>query len=222
MGEVAKRLGFGAAFDFKSAADIFREHAALSAFENNGNRDFDIGALKTIPDEAFDAMAPVQWPAREGAAPQARFFAEGGFYQPDRMARFVAPEVPALRSETSASRPLRLNTGRIRDQWHTMTRTGMSPRLGQHLPEPFVEVHPDDALRFGVADGSFARITTDYGQCTLKVVVTAQQQRGMLFAPIHWSGRTRPPRASARWSHLHRSVFGPAREQGDAGVDRAI
>jgi len=187
VGEVAKRLGFGAAFDFKSAADIFREHAALSAFENNGNRDFDIGALKSMSDDAFDTMTPVQWPARDGALPQARFFAEGGFYHNDRMARFVAPEVPALRSETTASRPLRLNTGRIRDQWHTMTRTGMSPRLGQHLPEPFVEVHPDDALRFGLSDGSFARLTTDYGQCTLKVVVSAHQQRGMLFAPIHWS-----------------------------------
>jgi assimilatory nitrate reductase catalytic subunit len=187
MSEVAKRLGFGAAFNFRSAADIFREHAALSAFENNGLRDFDIGALKSISDESFDAMEPVLWPVREGADPQARFFAEGGFYHADRTARFVAPEVPALRSETSASRPLRLNTGRIRDQWHTMTRTGMSPRLGQHLPEPFVEVHPDDALRFGVSDGSFARITTDYGQCTLKVVVSPQQQRGMLFVPIHWS-----------------------------------
>ena len=68
-----------------------------------------------------------------------------------------------------------------------MTRTGLSPRLGQHLPEPFVEVHPDDASRFGVTDGGFARVTTDYGQCTLKVVVTSRQQRGMLFAPIHWS-----------------------------------
>ena len=71
-----------------------------------------------------------------------------------------------------------------------MTRTGMSPRLGQHLPEPFVEVHPDDALKFGVADGGFARVTTDYGQCTLKVVVSERQQRGMLFAPIHWSEAT--------------------------------
>jgi assimilatory nitrate reductase catalytic subunit len=85
---------------------------------------------------------------------------------------------------------LRLNTGRIRDQWHTMTRTGTSPRLGQHLPEPFVEVHPDDALRYGLADSSFARVTTDYGQCTLKVVVSERQQRGMLFAPIHWSEAT--------------------------------
>src|SRR6202048_1022170 len=188
VSEIAKRLGFGAAFDFKSAADVFREHAALSAFENNGSRDFDIGALQSLSDEAFEAMAPVQWPARSGdAEPQQRFFAAGGFFSNDHKARFVAPEVPALRTETTAGRPLRLNTGRIRDQWHTMTRTGISPRLGQHLPEPFVEVHPGDAIRFAVADGDFARVVTDYGQCILRVTVSERQQRGMLFAPIHWS-----------------------------------
>ena len=187
LSEVAKRLGFGAAFDYKSAADVFREHAALSAFENNGSRDFDIGALTSLSDDAFDTMAPVQWPLREGTEPQARFFTNGNFYSNDRKARLVAPEIPALRSETSAGRPLRLNTGRIRDQWHTMTRSGMSPRLGAHLPEPFVEIHPDDANKYGVVDDSFARVTTDYGQCILKVVVSPRQQRGMLFAPIHWS-----------------------------------
>ncbi len=185
--EVARRLGFGAAFDFSSAAEVFREHAALSAFENDGRRDFDIGALKSLSDEAFDAMAPAQWPARENAPPQQRFFTEGGFFANDHKARFIAPEIPALRTETTAGRPLRLNTGRIRDQWHTMTRTGISPRLGQHLPEPFVEIHPDDAVRFGVVDGGFARVVTDYGQCTLKVAVSERQQHGMLFAPIHWS-----------------------------------
>jgi assimilatory nitrate reductase catalytic subunit len=71
-----------------------------------------------------------------------------------------------------------------------MTRTGLSPRLGQHLPEPFVEIHPDDAGKFGISDGGFACVTTDYGQCILKAVVSARQQRGMLFAPIHWSGET--------------------------------
>jgi assimilatory nitrate reductase catalytic subunit len=189
VSEVAKRLGFGAAFDFNSAADIFREHASLSAFENNGSRDFDIGGLSGISNEAYDEMAPIQWPFGFGELePQQRFFARGGFYTNDRHARFVAPETPVLRTETSASRPLRLNTGRIRDQWHTMTRTGLSQRLGQHLPEPFVEIHPDDAGKFGISDGGFARVTTDYGQCILKTVVSARQQRGMLFAPIHWSG----------------------------------
>ena len=191
VAEIAKRLGFGASFAFNSAADIFREHAALSGFENNGARDFDIGGLAHMADSAFDNMAPVLWPMRASDhGPQARFFADGAFYTNDKKARFVAPEIPGLKTETSASRPLRLNTGRIRDQWHTMTRTGESARLGQHLPEPFVEVHPDDAGQANVVDGGFARVATEYGTCILKVVVSERQQRGMLFAPIHWSEET--------------------------------
>jgi assimilatory nitrate reductase catalytic subunit len=191
LGEVAKRLGFGHAFNFNSAAEIFREHAALSAFENDGGRDFDIGAFQSISDDAFEALDPVLWPNRPGdSEPQQRFFADGGFYGSDRRARFAAPDIPALRTETHAGRPLRLNTGRIRDQWHTMTRSGMSPRLGSHLAEPFVEIHPDDATKFGITDDSFARVVTDYGECILKVAVNARQQRGMLFAPIHWSQAT--------------------------------
>jgi assimilatory nitrate reductase catalytic subunit len=188
ISEVAKRLGFGSAFNYTTAADVFREHAALSAFENNGSRDFDIGALQTVSDDAFDTMSPLLWPMRWGdLEPQARFFANGGYYSADRKGRFIAPDIPALRSETNPGRPLRLNTGRVRDQWHTMTRTGLSPRLGAHLPEPYVEIHPDDANKYGITDDSFARVTTDYGQCILKVVVSARQQRGMLFAPIHWN-----------------------------------
>src|SRR6201999_1326505 len=188
LGEVAKRLGFGAAFDYRSAADVFREHAALSAFENGGRRGFDIGALTAGSDQGYDAMAPLLWPMQWGdIEPKQRMFARGGFYTNDRKARFIPPEIPALPTETNPGRPLRLNTGRVRDQWHTMTRTGLSPRLGAHLPEPYVEIHPDDASRYGVDDDSFARVTTDYGQCILKVVVSARQQRGMLFAPIHWS-----------------------------------
>ncbi|WP_315782673.1 MULTISPECIES: molybdopterin-dependent oxidoreductase [unclassified Bradyrhizobium] len=187
LSEVGKRLGFASAFNYNSAADVFREHAALSAFENDGSRDFDIGALATLSNDEYDMMAPVQWPAPAGRPPSPRFFADGAFYTNDRKARFVAPEVPALRGETTAARPMRLNTGRIRDQWHTMTRTGLSPRLGAHLPEPFVEVHPDDALRYGLMHDGFAKVTTEHGQCILKVVVSERQQRGMLFAPIHWN-----------------------------------
>src|SRR4029077_21169058 len=120
LSEVGKRLGFKAAFDYGSAADVFREHARLSAFENEGSRDFDIGALTQLSDDAFDRMSPVHWPVRDGVESSPRFFADGRFFTADRKARFVAPEVPALRTETHAGRPLRLNTGRVRDQWHTM------------------------------------------------------------------------------------------------------
>ena len=190
VSEVARSLGFGAAFAYRSAADVFREHAALSAFENGGTRDFDIGALAEISDADYDALAPVQWPLRTHAPHTLRFFAAGEFFTPDRKARFVAPQKPALKTATCADFPFRLNTGRVRDQWHTMTRSGMSPALAAHRPEPFVEIHPADAAAAGVADGGFARVTTRHGSCILTVAVGDGQQRGSLFAPIHWSDAT--------------------------------
>jgi assimilatory nitrate reductase catalytic subunit len=190
VAQVAQRMGFTEAFDYRSAADVFREHARLSMFENGGARAFDIGALAALSDENFDALDPVQWPVRANGAGTERFFAQGGFFTPDRKARMIAPEPPYPHAEVSDEFPFRLNTGRVRDQWHTMTRSGLSPRLGSHLPEPFVEVHPDDADVMGLAHGGFARLRSPYGACVLKVVVTDAQQRGALFAPIHWSDAT--------------------------------
>ncbi len=189
--QVARRMGHAEAFDFNSPADIFREHAELSAFENDGARDFDIGGLAALDDGEFNALDPVQWPARIGTAKaDTRFFADCKFYTPDGKEKVIAPEPPRPRADLSRDFPLRLNTGRIRDQWHTMTRTGLSPRLGAHLPEPFVEVHPDDAKSAGLHHGGFARVATPYGACVLKVSVSDGQLRGSLFAPIHWSNET--------------------------------
>jgi len=193
--QVAQRMGFGAAFPYRSAADVFREHAQLSAFENEGRRDFDLGGLAEIGDSAFDALDPVQWPLRAGETlneerHDRRFFMGGGFYTADRRARFIAPDAPAPKVSLSREFPFRLNTGRVRDQWHTMTRSGLSAKLGAHLPEPFVEVHPDDAAAARLVDGGFARVSTRFGACVLKVIVTERQRRGSLFAPIHWSDAT--------------------------------
>ena len=218
--EVARRMGFADAFAYGSAADIFREHAALSAFENDGTRDFDLGALAGVSDASFDALDPVIWPCREGKSAETRFFAEGGFFTPDRKARFVAPEAPALRAAVSHDYPFVLNTGRVRDQWHTMTRTGLSPRLGQHSPEPFVEVHPDDARALGLKD--FARVATAHGDRRLqgardrrpaaRIAVRADplERRNRVLG-----ARMRPGRAA------HRSLLGPAGSEGHARVDRA-
>ncbi|MEX2034317.1 MAG: molybdopterin dinucleotide binding domain-containing protein, partial [Xanthobacteraceae bacterium] len=133
---------------------------------------------------------PPRAPRAEGgepAPPQSRLFANGGFATPDRKARFVAPEPPALREATSAEFPLRLNTGRLRDQWHTMTRTGQSPKLGAHRPEPFLEIHPLDAKAYELTPNGFATVHSRHGLCVLKVVTSAGQQRGSIFVPIHWN-----------------------------------
>ena len=211
--DVAHQLGFRDAFPYRCAADIFREHAALSAFENGGTRDFDLGALAAIGDDEFDGLAPLQWPVRSNERSTPRLFGNGGYFTDDGKARFIAVEKPAPKSVETSQFPLRLNTGRLRDQWHTMTRTGLSARLASHQPEPFVEVHPGDAADAGLIDGGFARVSTAHGACTLKVVASAGQQRGSLFAPIHWSDATA---SSARIGDLITPNCDPYSGQPDA------
>ena len=191
VSEVAKRMGFADAFDYASPADIFREHARLTGFENGGTRALDVSGLAAISDEDYARCDPVQWPVVEkGAAGEKRLFATGGFFTPDRRARFVAVADPKLAAMPGRLLPLLLNTGRVRDQWHTMTRTGKSPRLGAHIDEPCVSIHPKDAEAFDVVDGGFARISTLYGSSVLRVVFSEAQRRGEIFAPIHWNGDT--------------------------------
>jgi len=189
--EVAQRLGFGAAFAYAGPHAIYAEHAALSAFENHGARDFDIGAHAGLDKPAYDALRPVQWPVPfhrpEGTA---RLFGDGNFFGPGHRAQMRPLSTPKLASETSDAFPLLLNTGRVRDHWHTMTRTGLSPRLSAHIAEPSVHVHPRDSAHLGLVEGGFARLASAHGSAVLKVVSDSGIAEGSLFAPIHWSDET--------------------------------
>jgi assimilatory nitrate reductase catalytic subunit len=187
LAQVAQRMGF-AGFDYPNAAAIFREHAALSAFENEGSRDFDIGAHAGIDDAAFEALTPFQWPQPKGApAGETRFFGDGRFYTPDGKARMIATPAPAASKPLSDAYPFWLNTGRIRDQWHTMTRTAKTPRLTGHYGEPFCELHPDDARAAGVAPASLVSVESAHGTAILRALITPRQRRGSVFAAMHWT-----------------------------------
>ena len=219
VAEVAKRMGFAEAFTYASAADIFREHAALSGFENGGARDFDASGLAALSDEDYELLAPVQWPVGPTApSGRQRLFASGGFFTPDRRARFVAVADPKLAATPGRLLPLLLNTGRVRDQWHTMTRTGKSPRLGAHIDEPRVSVHPADAETFGVEDGGFARISTLHGSAVLRVTVAPSQRRGEIFAPIHWNEITA---SDARIGALVQPAYDPVSGQPEMKATQA-
>ncbi len=184
--EVGRRMGWKEAFAWTSAAAVFREHAALSAHANHGRRIFDIGGMAAITDAGFDAMQPFRWPLPAGAASEAgRLFAQGGFPTPDGKARFVA--TPVQDAPRAAPGGVLLNTGRIRDQWHTMTRTGLAPALMSHTPEPMITLHPADAAAAGIADGGLARLRTDHGEVVMRADLRHSQRHGEAFAPMHWT-----------------------------------
>ena len=188
--DVAQAMGFGEYFAYQSAADVFREHVALSAFENTGGRCFNLSAWQGISAAAYDALQPTQWPvtaANESGT--SRLFADGKFFTATGKAQFIAVTPRAPQSMRTADYPFVFNTGRVRDHWHTMTRTGVSARLSAHISEPYVEIHPCDARDQGLQDGQLASVHNAYGELLLRVKTSRSQQRGSLFSPMHWSAQ---------------------------------
>ncbi|WCN15039.1 molybdopterin-dependent oxidoreductase [Marinomonas mediterranea] len=192
MCEVAKRMGFMKAFNYASPNEIFIEHAALSAFENAGPtlRDFDIGGLSTLSKPEYDALSPIQWPVTP-SQPQGtkRMFEDGLFFTPDRKARFIpiTPKAPVERP--SEQWPLVLNTGRLRDQWHTMTRTGKASILLNHSEQPYVEMSPSDAERLAVKDKTLVKLSSRVGEVLMRAKINEKQKSGNVFVPIHWTNQ---------------------------------
>lgn len=188
VSEVAKRLGFADDFSYNEPADIFKEHAQLSAYKNEGKRDFNISGLQDLSYSEYDELEPVQWPVtKESPAGTARMFSDGKFFTQSHKAQFIAVKNSLPATKLSKAYPLRLNTGRIRDQWHTMTRTGKSARLSGHIYEPYVEIHPDDAELVSLKANELAEVTSVLGTIICRLNISESQQQGNVFVPIHWN-----------------------------------
>ncbi len=195
VAEVARRLG-APGFGWDGPAAIFREHAAVTGLARPAARAFDISGLAGLTDADYAALPPTRWPVpASGAAPD-RFFAAGGTLAP--RARLVPTPFRAPAEDVAPAFPLRLLTGRLRDQWHTMTRTGAVPRLMAHSPEPVLTLHPEDAR--GLAEGALVEATSARGRAVFRLALDDGQRRGTAFAPMHWTAQLAPPRASTRWS----------------------
>jgi assimilatory nitrate reductase catalytic subunit len=180
IADIGRRMGWGSHFAYDGPADVWREHARLSSYQNDGERLFDLGRHATIGNAAYEAITPFRW----GGAP----FVDGRFPTPDGRARLVTVSQRVL-GEFLRDWPMTLNTGRYRDQWHTMTRSGLSPKLSRHREEPLVEIHPEDAEALGIADGDLAKVATAQGDSIFRVALSAGQRRGDVFTPIHWTDR---------------------------------
>ncbi len=190
LADVAGRMGWGQDFCWDGPAEIFAEYAGLSGVAGDLGSDFDISDHAGLDAVGYQELDPFTWPANARQR-GGRFFGDGRFHMADGKARMLAIAAPAT-SVAHQSDRLRLNTGRIRDQWHTMTRTAKSARLSAHLAEPFLELHPTDAARLGLRPADLAEVTNDLGRAVLRVVVTDRVLPGHPFAPMHWTGETAP------------------------------
>ncbi len=180
--QVAARMGFAEAFNYANPAQIFAEHAQLSAFENNGERLFNLSHLAGQTEDEYDNMRPNRWP-------KARPFADARFSTPNRRARFIPIKNKPIKNESSGQNTgmLLLNTGRYRDQWHTMTRTGSVADLFQDSWLPALQIHPTDAAKRNIKNGDVVQVENHLGHVRLIADVTTDVKPGNLFAPIHWN-----------------------------------
>ncbi|CAH2772865.1 MAG: Assimilatory nitrate reductase large subunit (EC [uncultured Paraburkholderia sp.] len=215
--DVARRMGYGG-FGFASQQEIFDEHARLSAWRNEDSeaaaqsgeehsggvhRAFNLAGLAGLGSDGYASLQPVQWPVRasgDAAAPgTSRLFDDRRFSHADGRARFIAtpPRAPAHAPDDDY--PLTLNTGRVRDQWHTMTRTGKSEKLAGHVTEAFVDMHPQDALLCGVREGDLARVSSAGARWWRACNTAAACRAAACSCRFTGTTRLRPTRAWAPW-----------------------
>ena len=218
--DVAHALGFKEAFNYEHPVDIFREHAALSGFENShpyadkkGENDvyrvFDISALANISQTDYENFIPTKWPINT-ANPNGvkRIFTDGVFATKNQKANFI-PIIAELPRILPDNNQVVMNSGRIRDQWHTMTRTGRVAKLMTHSDEPYIAVNPEDAKRFKLADKQLAVLSNLGAEFIGRVNITNEQRSGEIFVPIHWNDNfSASARASALVNPITDSICG--------------
>jgi len=178
VSDVAARLGHAEAFDYPNAASIFREYAAMTGLAKKHGKRLDLTRWSDCSTLEYDAMEPFQWGGRHPTG--------AGFPTSDGRARLVATAAEEVK-EVRGEFPLRLNTGRYRDQWHTMTRTGLSAKLSNHRREPLLEAHPVDVAGMGLKEGGLGRVVTPHGSALFRVAETPSQVPGQVFVPMHWA-----------------------------------
>jgi assimilatory nitrate reductase catalytic subunit len=195
---------------YTSPEEIWVEHR-----ESTRGRDLDITGLSY----AHLDQRPEQWPMREGATRgQARLYEDGVFATANRRAKFAAlPYVPTVDVRESRF-PFSLNTGRLRDQWHGMTRTGLVGKLFGHVPEPVVQLHPDDMARLGFDEGTLVHVTSKRGSIVLPVQASADLGTNQAFIAMHWgaaflSGRDHQNKPLAGVNAITTSAYCPTSKQ---------
>ncbi|RKF20344.1 nitrate reductase [Alginatibacterium sediminis] len=186
--ELAAKMGFSEQFDYQNAHQIFIEHAALSGISNNGSRAFDISAMADLNAQQYENLNPTQWPlTTTDKSSRSRLFSDGRFYTASRKAQLIAVQHKQAKHLCDENYPFILNTGRIRDQWHTQTRSRLSAQLNNHQSEAYLSLHPNDINQLGLKNESIVTIKSHWGQAQARLISDPKQRVGEVFCPIHWS-----------------------------------
>ncbi|MDQ2719891.1 MAG: molybdopterin-dependent oxidoreductase [Bacteroidota bacterium] len=175
----AEKMGWKDKFNYQNSAQIYDEHCGLTK-----NTHIDISGLNH---ERLKKEGPLQWPVPDkNSYGTSRLFADHQFYTPDKKAKLHALPDGNHSEEISKEFPLVLTTGRIRDQWHSMTKTGKVNKLNQHIPHPFLEIHPSDAEKRNIGDGNTVTVKNERGTITVTAKISNEIKKGAVFLPMHW------------------------------------
>ncbi len=188
IAEVARRMNsaWDEAFSWRGPNEVFAEHAGLTAFENTGQRFLNLSGFAGLTRQTYDSLAPTRWPFTQSGSTN-RLFSDGRFATPSGRARLIGVKSVGPANATTQDFPFSLNSARVRDHWHTLTRTALAPELNRHITEPLLDIHPKDARRLGIKDGRLACVTTGYGEAILKARVSDDVREGCLSVPMHWT-----------------------------------
>ena len=175
----AQQMGYQG-FNFKNAAEIFTEHAALTEGTN-----IDISGLNY---DILKAKRAVQWPYTKkiNSFGTPRLFTDNKFFTPSQKANIHSFSDENNSEPLTPEHPLILTTGRIRDQWHTMSKTGKVNKLNQHIKESFLEIHPADAAKRKIKEGDLVAVINNRGNVRVKAKLTEDIKQGVCFLPMHW------------------------------------
>ena len=180
VANVARKMGFESQFSFPDARAVYEEYKLST-------RGTDIDIMGVNYDRLKNEF--IQWPCptpQSSSTP--RLYADGHFHSPNGKARFIAHEFKNPAEMPDDEFPMILTTGRVRDQWHTMTRTGKISSLLRNEPSAFLELHPNDAERLGIAPGEIVHVVTRRGRARAPSKVTDRIRSGTCFMPFHWGG----------------------------------
>ena len=203
---LGEKLGkdWSKAFAYKTAGDVFDEHCGLTK-----GMDIDISGLSYA---ILDEFGPQQWPFKAGEKPNQikRLYTDNVYETADKKAHFVDVDYRPVAEPTDADYPLSLTTGRIRDQWHTMTKSGTVPQLMQHIPVPTLQIHPDDAVNYGIEEGALVQIDSRQGQVIVPAQISKDIRTGLIFLPMHWGKMTA---RSGRANSLIKTAIDPVSKE---------